>query len=426
MQHRRRRYSAMVLVGLVGFVVAGGSLSVRAVVADEEFAPSVPGQYIVVLKPEGDPQSVATAAGAVLESDPLLAADRTYLLSFSPNVDVAATLSALANTPGVATAQPNVLSQTADFLGLRKRFFADLDGPVPVSTASSYALSQPGLASANPTGGLSGAGQVIAVLDTGLDATHPLFAQRSVGGADLVDNDDNPAEATNGLDDNGNGTIDEAFGHGTFVAGLASLVAPDAAILPVRVLDTDGTTNAWTLARGLAYARQQGADVINLSLGGPNLGVAVADQLQAAHDAGILLVAAAGNEASSVERYPAAYANVVAVGAVNGVNGEPATFSNRGSWVDVAAPGVELISTFPGGAYARWGGTSASTALVAGLLAGLRQLHPAAAVTQITDWVTASSNQTTISISAYGIVDMTEAFGRAEAEVGGPQDGDND
>lgn len=254
----------------------------------------------------------------------------------------------------------------------------------------------------------SGAGVRVAVLDTGIDRHHPLLAGRVLPGRDFVDGDSDPSEAGN--------PANPGWGHGTHVAGLVAMAAPGAQILPVRVLDTDGAGNAWVLAEALLYAidpdgnpaTDDGAQVINLSLG--SLGrtrildtiaqiVSCApavpddaigdrsdpgyrdDETRCANSRGALVVAAAGNDASSsVKEYPAAEGayGLLAVAASN-ASGRLASFSNSGSWIDLAAPGDAVTSALPGGAWGTWGGTSMATPLVSGTAALIRSREPALA-----------------------------------------------
>jgi subtilisin family serine protease len=110
-----------------------------------------------------------------------------------------------------------------------------------------------------------GAGIKVAVLDTGIDLTHPAFAGKLLPGYDFVDGDSDPTEVP--CSPTPCSTTSVAFGHGTHVAGLIALVAPSAKIIPYRVLDVNGEGNAWVLAEALARAVVDGADVINMSLG---------------------------------------------------------------------------------------------------------------------------------------------------------------
>jgi subtilisin family serine protease len=248
-----------------------------------------------------------------------------------------------------------------------------------------------------------GAGVRVAVLDTGIDLSHPALAGHLLPGFDFVDFDANPSE---GIDPNGFG-----YGHGTHVAGLIAMVAPAAKIMPIRVLDNNGVGNAWVLAEALLFAMDpdgnpdtdDGAHIINLSLGSltrtrlmaaisniASCGTVIADDPVAdqsdpgyADDIarckkrkGAVIIAAAGNDGSaSLKEYPAAEGayGLLAVGASTSAN-RVAAFSNVGSWIGLAAPGEGLTSTFPGGGYATWSGTSMAAPMAAGTAALVQAL----------------------------------------------------
>ncbi len=244
-----------------------------------------------------------------------------------------------------------------------------------------------------------GAGVTVAVLDTGVDAAHPDLAGHLAGGYDFVDGDANPAEE-------GSREQNVAFGHGTHVAGLVALAAPDAKIMPVRVLDPDGLGNLWVMAEALAYAANpdgdaatdDGADVINLSWGTPEsvelLKEVLQDVIGVGGDAdeggggaqGIVVLAAAGNSGDSNPQYPAAEdeMEILAVGASNAEN-RLASFSTYGNWVRMAAPGEAIVSSVPGGGYGTWSGTSMATPLAAGTAALVRSAYPDLGVVQVID-----------------------------------------
>ena len=250
-----------------------------------------------------------------------------------------------------------------------------------------------------------GAGVTVAVLDTGVDFSHPTLAGHLLPGYDFVDMDNNPSEV-------GVAGVDLGFGHGTHVTGLVAIAAPDAKILPIRVLDSNGVGNVWVLAEALHYAvdpdgnpaTHDGADVINLSLSTPIhsslltevlKSVICADALAEAGDScfqtnghGAVVVAAAGNSSSSTPEYPAgdSLRGEIAVGAST-QSDALASFSNFGSWVTVAAPGDHILSTIPGGGFATWSGTSMAAPLVAGeaalVLAANPTMAPPDVVTRI-------------------------------------------
>jgi subtilisin family serine protease len=155
-------------------------------------------------------------------------------------------------------------------------------------------------------------------------------------------------------------------------------VAPGSQILPVRVLDPDGRGDTFFVAYAIEWAINQGADVINLSLGTQENSRLFHDVMLWAVEQGVSVVAAAGNSNTSVLHYPAAYPAVVAVTAV-GETKTKAPFANYGSWIDVAAPGVGITSTIvtaQGSGYATWSGTSMATPFVSGAIALLRQKFP--------------------------------------------------
>lgn len=204
----------------------------------------------------------------------------------------------------------------------------------------------------------------IAVIDTGVDYNHPDLSGKVIKGADFVDDDNDP--------------IDENE-HGTHVAGIAAAntnngvgiagLAPKASILAVRVLDADGSGSLDDVAQGIRYAADQGAQVINLSLGGAIGSKTLQDAVNYAWNKGSVVVAAAGNSGVALPSYPAYYSNAIAVAATD-QNDQKASFSNFGTWVDIAAPGVDIYSTTPNNQYASFSGTSMASPVVAGV-AGL-------------------------------------------------------
>ena len=236
----------------------------------------------------------------------------------------------------------------------------------------------------------TGRGSVVAILDTGVDVTHPMLADRIVaGGWDFIDGDDTPLDLGNGIDDDGDGLTDEMVGHGTFVAGLIHLVAPEARLLPVRVLDSEGRGDLWTLARGIFHAVDRGVEVINISIGSTYSSDAVEDAIEEAASFGIVVVAAGGNcNRDEPREFPAMQSsNVIGVVAVNDLD-QRGGFSNFGDRLELSAPGVTatiggeplvdrgIISTAPGDNLVYWEGTSMAAPLVAGTVALLRPQYP--------------------------------------------------
>jgi thermitase len=289
-----------------------------------------------------------------------------FLLRLPAGADADLAAATITAMPGVDWAVPNTALTPPEVDADRIyawRIYAWSDGS-PVPTISQYAADAVHLGDA--TGLASGAGVVVAVLDTGV-GPHSALDLATVPGFDLVDGDRVATETLNGLDDDGDGQIDEGAGHGTHVAGVIHQVAPAAAIMPVRVLDDDGSGTMWAATEGMYLAAANGADVINMSLGTHGS----AQPLRAAVDAvsaqGVLVVAAAGNDGKDRRSFPAAAPLALAVGSV-GPGDVLSSFSNFGKWVDVVAPGEDIHSAypFPANSYAANSGTSMATPWVAG------------------------------------------------------------
>lgn len=228
----------------------------------------------------------------------------------------------------------------------------------------------------NPTTTVgTGANITVAVLDTGIDISHALLTPvLTTTGYDFIDDDSVPDDVPNGLDDDGDGFIDEIVGHGTHVAGIVHRVAPDAQIMPLRVLDSDGQGDSFIIAKAILYAADNGADVINLSLGTIWPSHLLQDVVAQVTAEGVLVVAAAGNLNTDIAQYPAASPCALAVTAV-GPGLHKSGYASYGLWVDVTGPGIPVYSTYPGG-FSWWQGTSMSTPFVAGQAALLYSLVP--------------------------------------------------
>ena len=245
--------------------------------------------------------------------------------------------------------------------------------------------------------GATGSGTTIAVIDTGVDLDHPEFLGRIVAGYDFVD-DDSIADDGNGHGTHVAGTIAGA-NDGTGITG----VAYDAAIMPLRVLGNDGY--GWTsdIISAGRWAADNGAHVINLSLGVSGYSQAMADAISYASGRGSVVVMAAGNSGGMAPEYPAAHAidHGIAVGAVDS-NRSFAGFSNRAGSTQldyVTAPGVNIYSAVPGGGYDTFNGTSMATPHVAGV-AGLLKSHDGSlSASAIEDLLTGSGSNNSISDS---------------------------
>ncbi|MCS7221299.1 MAG: S8 family serine peptidase [Anaerolineae bacterium] len=223
-----------------------------------------------------------------------------------------------------------------------------------------------------------GQGAVVAVLDTGVDVSHPDLQGRLLPGFSYTTDNEN---------------VSDLCGHGTHVTGIIAAVAnngigltgvaPEVQILPVKVMDRYRAGYSCygsysDFARGIIYAVDHGAKVINMSFGGTYYSTTLRDAIAYAASRGVLLVAAAGNNNSSSPFYPAYFEEVMAVAATDS-NDARASWSNYGNWVDISAPGVGIYSTYFDGAnstYATMSGTSMAAPHVVGVAGLLLAQHP--------------------------------------------------
>ena len=216
----------------------------------------------------------------------------------------------------------------------------------------------------------TGAGVRVAVIDTGIDASHPDLQGQVLAGYDFVNADADP------LDDHGHGTrmagiIAAVSNNAEGVAG----VAPQALLLPVKVLDAQGYGAYSAVASGIVYAADNGARVLNLSLSGPVQSAVLQDAVDYAAARGALVVAAAGNDGWDSPAYPAAARGAVAVSATTDADAR-ASFSNYGNWIDIAAPGVDIVTTSTDHDYSSSSGTSPAAAFASAVFALLLAAEP--------------------------------------------------
>ncbi|MDZ8066130.1 MAG: S8 family peptidase [Nostoc sp. DedQUE08] len=288
--------------------------------------------------------------------------------------------------------------------------------------------------------GYTGKGVVVAVVDTGVDYNHE----------DLKNNiwTNSKEIAGNGIDDDGNGYVDDTYGwnfadqnnntlddngHGTHVSGTiagennnygVTGIAYDAKIMPVKALDSSGSGSYSSISKGIRYAVDNGANVINLSLGGGSSNRTLESAINYASSKGVIVVMAAGNDGDSSPDYPARYASKsgIAVGAVD-KNNNLADFSNRSGTNPIAyvtAPGVKVYSSVPNNQYATYSGTSMAAPHVAGIVALMLSANSNLTDAQVRQIVTETAeNSTQTTSSSFKISNVSSLASRVIAESAG-------
>jgi subtilisin len=268
--------------------------------------------------------------------------------------------------------------------------------------------------------GITGAGVKVAILDSGIDYTHPELIDNYKGGYNFVYENNDP------FDDGYNS-------HGTHIAGIIGArnngtgvvgVAPEVSLYAVKVLDSTVMGDLSDILAGIDWAITNKMDIINMSIGASIDSNAFRDACLRAYQAGIILVAASGNQGNSYNYnmsidFPAAYGSVIAVSATN-QDDTHASFSSYGPKIELAAPGVEIKSTFRGGGYGTLRGTSQATAHVTGAAALVlaKMKADGGEVTNVVDTVRTVLDASAMDLGdvgrdqyfGYGLVDISKAL----------------
>jgi thermitase len=174
------------------------------------------------------------------------------------------------------------------------------------------------------------------------------------------------------------------------IAGIIARIAPNAKILPVRVLNGDGLGTMMNVAKGLHYAVKAGARVVTMSFGSLRLSEAMKDVVDEAKNAQVVMVAAAGNDGTDKMQFPALRSGVMAVTSVE-ANNVKSTYSSYGSAIQVVSPGTGIRSTYVNGGYANWSGTSFSVPFVAAEAALIVSRYPTADARKVSDSIRATA-----------------------------------
>ncbi len=324
----------------------------------------VPGQIVVGLHSHARISAldaVNARYGAVVRTS--IRAINAHLLEFSPSEDIDAVIGEYLKLADVRYAEPNYILHAQGVTPNDPRF------------GEQWGIPQTNLPQAWQI--TTGSSRIIAaVLDTGIEGSHEDLSGRVIAGYNFIDNN------TNANDDHGHGThvagiIGANTNNGIGVAGASWGVK----LMPVKVLSAEGWGPFFKVAQGIIFSVDNGAHIINLSLGGPSPSQALEDAVNNASGRGSVVFAATGNENGAIF-YPAAYANAIAVGASNPADGR-ASFSNYGPQIDLVAPGTDILNTWIGNSYISIAGTSMATPLVSGIAALMLSVNPGLSPAQV-------------------------------------------
>jgi thermitase len=313
-------------------------------------APYVPGQVLVQFLPDIPqlpPEYVAKAFG--LNQARFLPKLNVYQLGVFPGSTVEETVSAWKSIPFVAYAEPNYIVHASitpnDPLFNQQYALSNAGGTLPLPGSPIGTAGADIKATAGWEESTGSEGVVVAVLDTGIDLLHPDLKDKVLSNGYNAFNDDLDAS-----DDNGHGTaICGIIGAQTNNSEGIAGVAWDCKLLPVKVLDKDGVGTVDVVSKGIEWAADKvtnGVKVINISWGVDVPSNTLRDAIEYAYEKGVVIVAAAGNTGGAVE-FPAAYDNYVLAVAATDYNDTRLAWSNTGSEIDVAAPGLTILSTVP-------------------------------------------------------------------------------
>ncbi|MDY0010347.1 MAG: leucine-rich repeat protein, partial [Candidatus Izemoplasmatales bacterium] len=258
-----------------------------------------------------------------------------------------------------------------------------------------------------------GDGVLVAVIDTGIESTHDEF-QGNIS----------PLSYNSSSQNVGIEFVGDDVGHGTMVAGVIAAtqnnsigisgIAPEADLMVIKAnIDNEGMFSGDSIAEAIYYATDSGADIINMSLGGSYADPIVEAACDYAYNAGVIVVAAAGNDGLPILNYPASFSSVISVGATTSIK-EKAQFSNYNRFVDISAPGQDIYTTIMGNTYGGVSGTSFSSPYVAGVIALLKSYYLAESNDMILSYLYASTEDLGTfgkdSLFGYGLANAHDAM----------------
>ena len=341
-----------------------------------------------------------------------------FLVAAPDNVPLATFLTELVGQLGIVDAEPDLRLHVMDSQTAPNALYDTSPVNYYGTTVWDGYVNQPAaqiinLQSAQNHFNVAGSG-IVAVIDTGVDPTHPVlqgvlvqgrdFTRNTAGGSELADINQSTMAVVNGayvaqvnqstmavVNQEGQSTFSQsqyaAFGHGTMVSGIIHLVAPTAQIMPLKAFHADGTGKLSDVLRAIYYATQNDANVLNMSFDFTSSSHELENAVNFAANHGVISIASVGNDGAQVVVYPAGFSNVMGVASTNNSD-QLSSFSNYGQppvWV--GAPGEGIVTIYPYGTYAAGWGTSFSAPFVSGTAAlllsvssGLNQQSAAQAI----------------------------------------------
>jgi len=332
----------------------------------------VPGELLIQIKPDvtrGDVDNLLHSHGAVTAGE--IENIKTRRITV-PEHALEQVKNALSKNPNIQFVEKNFIAE-AGYVPNDERYPSQWHLPM-ISAPGGWDLT---------TGSQS---VPIAIIDSGVDPTHPDLAGNLIAGYNFLGN---------------NTDTQDVLGHGTAVAGSAAAmtdnvtgvagVAWNSPIMPLVVLDANDYATYYDIARAINYAADQGVRIMNISIGGSSYSSTLQNAVDYAWNKGAVIFACAHNYSTDTPYYPAACANVVAVSATTSSD-TLASFSNYGDWIDISAPGAYILTTTRGGGYGNWNGTSFSSPITAGVAALILSANPSLTNAQVVDILTQNAD----------------------------------
>ena len=360
---------------------------------------------LVRVKSGANINAIAATYGAVVLGS--IPDDNFYRLQSSSEGDAALILQLTADLRVVSVEEDSDVS-SAEVVGDPFHFSFDITADPGTFTNGAF-LTQINLGQSQAK--TRGFGVIVAVLDTGVAATHPALQNNMMAGLNTMQSASAPADLPDGA-------TNADVGHGTMIAGLITRLAPNAAIMPVRVMNADGKGSTFSVAQGIHYAVTHGARIITLSFSATANSSALADALDAAEAAGVILVVAAGNDSANKAQTPTTGNGALVVASVEADNTK-SPYSNYGPFVSVTAPGTDVRSAFWNDNYASWSGTSFAAPMVAAEAALILAANPALSADEVVSLIrdTARSvdgaNPNFKGLLGKGVIDVDAAVNAA-------------